>query len=109
VSDPNIPAVLIDFGSADDAAIPGLFKPIKAGEKKFTRRMAITMGDILDYGPLTLVLKLERMGLLRAGSFDWFKANGGITRAHIRQVRQEAAERLRASHKFHLTDRPNLQ
>ncbi|MCA6114268.1 hypothetical protein J6524_04905 [Bradyrhizobium sp. WSM 1738] len=79
-----------------DAEINDLFRRITDGEDKFTRRMAITMGDILGFGPLTMVLTLERMGLLRDGSFDWFKANGGITRDQIEQVRRESTERINA-------------
>lgn len=78
-------------GSIPDQEITDLFKQVVEGQEKFTRRMAITMGDILGFGPMTMVLRLENMGLLKRGSFDWFKTNGGITRSQVEQARNEAA------------------
>lgn len=69
--------------------IVDLFRSVTAGEKKFTRRMAIAMADTLGFGPMTLISYLEKGGLLLPGSFEWFKQNGGITRAQVEQVRQE--------------------
>lgn len=74
----------------DDASIREVFAQVTAGAPNFTRRMAITMADMFGAGPLTMVARLERMGLVREGSVDWFKSNGGITREHVETVRRAA-------------------
>ncbi len=71
---------------ADDA-IAEAFRAHKAGQTKFTRRMAIIMADHFGMTPMQMVRLLERRGLLRSGSAGWFKANGGITREHIAEAR----------------------
>jgi hypothetical protein len=55
--------------------------------KKFTRRMAINMADQLDMDVWGLIKELERQGLLRLGSTDWFKRNGGFTQEHFDEAR----------------------
>lgn len=57
------------------------------GQTRFTRRMAITIADMLEHTPRQIILKLERMRLLKPGSWDWFADNGGITKAHVDEVR----------------------
>lgn len=79
------------FASVCEGCMPLADKP-----PAFTRRMAVTLADMFGAGPMTMVLRLERMGLVRQGSFDWFKANGGITRDHVDQVRRDASSRLAA-------------
>jgi hypothetical protein len=53
------------------------------GASKFTRRMAIHIGHFAGVDPMAVVWRLEKMQMLKRGSWDWFKANGGITKAHI--------------------------
>lgn len=65
------------------------FRAHTAGSETFTRRMAIQLADMDGSTPRALVLRLERLGLLKAGSWQWFADNGGITRAQIAQVRAE--------------------
>ena len=60
------------------------------GQTKFTRRMAINLAHMDGTTPKQLVLRCERLGLLKHGSWDWFAANGGITQNHIREVRGSA-------------------
>ena len=67
-----------------------LFRKHKEGKTQFTRRMAIHMADMDGTTPKALVLRLERLGLLKRGSWDWFVRNGGITKEQIDQVRAEA-------------------
>jgi hypothetical protein len=67
------------------------FNAHKAGQTKFTRRMAIALADMDGTTPKQLVLRLERCGLLKEGSWDWFAANGGITQEHIREARETPA------------------
>lgn len=78
----------------DDQALAELFHQVTAGSKTFTRRMATTLADMFGTEPMPMVARLERMGLLKPGSEDWFRIQGGITVAHIRQVREEASQAL---------------
>lgn len=76
----------------DDEALIAAYQAHKAaalasGNKMFTRRMAIHLADMADMRPMSLVWRLEKLGCLKRGSWDWFKANGGITRDHIAEVR----------------------
>lgn len=77
----------------DDADLRAAFKAHTEGQTTFTRRMAITIADMAGETPRGLVLRLERMGLLKSGSWDWFVANGGIRPDHIRTVRYENARK----------------
>ena len=78
-------------GLMDEVTLRRAFVQHKAGQSKFTRRMAITLADMDGTSPRPLVLRLERMGLLKNGSWDWFVRNGGITRDQIDLVRRERA------------------
>lgn len=75
----------------DDDTLRAAFKAHTEGQTKFTRRMAIILADMADTRPMSMVWRLEKMGLLKRGSWDWFKANGGITRDHITEVRADLA------------------
>lgn len=78
----------------NDPALADLFHQVTEGAPHFTRRMAITLADMFAMEPMEMVNRLERSGLLKDGSTDWFNANGGVTTAHIKQVRDEAATAL---------------
>lgn len=71
---------------ADDALVTA-FRAHTAGHTHFTRRMAIKLADKFGETPRQLVLRLERRGLLKRGSWDWFAMNGGITKEQIAEVR----------------------
>ena len=73
----------------DDDTLRAAFKCHVSGQNKFTRRMAITIADMADMRPMSLVWRLEKMGLLKRGSWEWFKANGGITREQVMEVRAD--------------------
>jgi plasmid maintenance system antidote protein VapI len=73
---------------ADDALVSA-FRAHTAGQTKFTRRMAIILADMFGETPRQIVLRLERRGLLKRGSWDWFAMNGGITREQIAKVRAD--------------------
>jgi len=80
----------------DDATLTAAYQAhrtaaLAEGRTMFTRRMAIILADIADMRPMSLVWRLEKLGLLKRGSWEWFKANGGITRAQVEQVRDERA------------------
>lgn len=65
------------------------FHAHKAGQSKFTRRMAIAIALLVDKKPREIVQALEGLGLLRPGSWSWFARNGGITKRHVAQVRHD--------------------
>ncbi len=71
----------------DMDTLTAAFNAHKQGQTKFTRRMAINLAHMDGSTPKQLVLRCERLGLLKHGSWDWFEANGGITQNHIREVR----------------------
>lgn len=74
----------------DIDTLAAAFSAHKQGQTKFTRRMAINLAHMDGTTPKQLVLRCERLGLLKRGSWDWFAANGGITQDHIREVRGAA-------------------
>lgn len=74
----------------DDDALRAAFAAHAEGQGKFTRRMAITIADMFGVNPLSMVWRLEKMGLLKRGSWDWFRMNGGITADNIKEVRAGA-------------------
>jgi hypothetical protein len=76
----------------DDATLATAFQAHKEGQTRFTRRMAIIIADMADMRPMSLVWRLEKMGLLKCGSWEWFKLNGGITQAHIDEVRGDIVD-----------------
>jgi hypothetical protein len=71
----------------DDATLTVAFKAHTEGQEKFTRRMAIALADMADMRPMSLVWRLEKMGLLKRGSWEWFKQEGGITAEQVNEVR----------------------
>ena len=71
----------------DVDTLTAAFSAHKQGQTKFTRRMAINLAHMDGTTPKQLVLRCERLGLLKHGSWDWFAENGGITQDQIREVR----------------------
>lgn len=59
------------------------FRSHTKGGDKFTRRMAIALAEMDGTTPRQLVLRCERLRLLKEGSWDWFAENGEITKAHV--------------------------
>lgn len=80
----------------DDDTLRAAFHAHADGQANFTRRMAITIADMAEMKPMSLVWRLEKMGLLKRGSFEWFKANGGITAENIKDVRADIEADQRA-------------
>lgn len=70
----------------DDAALARAFRAHTEGQTHFTRRMAIVLANMADETPKRVVLRLERLGLIKDGSWDWFMVNGGITKEQIEEV-----------------------
>lgn len=65
------------------------FKAHSEGQAQFTRRMAINIADFFGSTPCRVVQRLEQLWILKEGSWDWFTANGGITRDHVNQARAD--------------------
>lgn len=59
------------------------------GADKFTRRMAIMIADFFGVAPMDLIAWYEDRGIIKSGSVDWFKHNGGITQDHITECRHQ--------------------
>lgn len=78
----------------DDAALRAAFASVVGLSPTLTRRMVITLADMFGDGPMAMVARLERLGLARKGSFDWFRANGGIDRHHVEAARHDIESRL---------------
>lgn len=72
----------------DMDAFTAAFKAHAAGQTTFTRRMVIALADMDGATPKRTVLRCERLGLLKHGSWNWFAANGGITADHVREARE---------------------
>jgi hypothetical protein len=70
----------------DMDALTAAFRSHTEGQEKFTRRMAIALARMDGTTPKQLVLRCERLQLLKPGSWDWFSENGGITREQIDEV-----------------------
>lgn len=75
----------------DMDAFTAAFRSHVTGREKFTRRMAIALAGMDGTSPKQAVLRCERLGLLKQGTWDWFAANGGITSDHIREARETPA------------------
>jgi isopenicillin N synthase-like dioxygenase len=73
----------------DTATLRAAVEAHKDGSDKFTRRMAINIADFFGLQPMALVWQLEKRGIIKRGSYQWFKNNGGITRAHVAEVRAD--------------------
>lgn len=67
------------------------FEAHKVGSTKFTRRMAITIGDHFGMTPWEVVKHYERVGLLKRGSVAWFARNGGFSKENLAEVRADNA------------------
>lgn len=72
-----------------DDDIRTVFKSHTKGADRFTRRMAVNIADHFGMRPMSMVWKLEKLGLLRKGSWSWFKDNGGITKYHEAEARAD--------------------
>ena len=61
------------------------------GEKCFSRRRVILIADLFGMKPMPMVWQMEKRGLMKRGSYQWFKDNGGITHDHITETRVDRA------------------
>lgn len=69
------------------------FKQLKEITGKTTRRLIILLANQYNISRQACVLRLEELGLVRKGTWDWFTNHGGITDAQVREVLGQAADR----------------
>ena len=62
------------------------FEDITAGTSRFTRRHVILLAHVFGVSREAMVRRLEEIGLVKPGTWDWFEANGGITNDQERHV-----------------------
>lgn len=67
------------------------FRDVTAGSTTFTRRHVIILAHAFGVSREAMVRRLEELKLIKAGTWDFFAANGGITDEHVRQVLGDAA------------------
>ena len=62
------------------------FREITAGSSQLTRRHVILLAHAFGVSREAMVRRLEELRLTKAGTWDWFQANGGIADEQVRQV-----------------------
>ena len=62
------------------------FQEVTAGSDRLTRRHVIVLAHFFGVSREAMVRRLEELGSVKAGTWDWFEANGGITDEQARQV-----------------------
>lgn len=67
------------------------FQEVTAGADKVTRRHVIILAHFFGVSREAIVRRLEELGLVKVGTWDWFDSNGGITDEQARQVLGELA------------------
>ncbi|WP_084327327.1 helix-turn-helix domain-containing protein [Salinarimonas rosea] len=74
-------------------AVRQRFAEVTAGQSHLTRRHIILLAHIFGVSREAMARRLEELKLARNGTWDWFQANGGITREQVRQALGDAADR----------------
>ncbi len=62
------------------------FQEVTAGSDRMTRRHVIVLAHFFGVSREAMVRRLEELGSVKVGTWDWFEANGGITDEQARQV-----------------------
>jgi Zn-dependent peptidase ImmA (M78 family)/DNA-binding XRE family transcriptional regulator len=62
------------------------FQEVTAGSDRLTRRHIIILAHFFGVSREAIARRLEELGSVKPGTWDWFVANGGITDAQARQV-----------------------
>jgi Zn-dependent peptidase ImmA (M78 family)/DNA-binding XRE family transcriptional regulator len=62
------------------------FQEVTAGSDRLTRRHVIILAQFFGVSREAMVRRLEELGSVKPGIWDWFVANGGITDEQARQV-----------------------
>ncbi|NJO56665.1 MAG: helix-turn-helix domain-containing protein [Rhodospirillales bacterium] len=69
------------------------FRQLTAGADMLTRRHVILLANQYNISREACVRRLEELSLVKKGTWDWFKSNGGIKDAQAREVLGAAADR----------------
>jgi Zn-dependent peptidase ImmA (M78 family) len=67
-------------------AVRQKFQEVTAGSDRLTRRHVIILSHFFSVSREAMVRRLEELDLTKAGTWDWFQANGSITDEQARQV-----------------------
>lgn len=67
-------------------AVMAMFRDVTAGSSQLTRRHVVVLAHAFGVAREAMVRRLEELGLTKAGTWDWFEHNGGITNDQARQV-----------------------
>ena len=62
------------------------FQEVTAGSERLTRRHVIILAHFFGVSREAIVRRLEELGSVKPGTWDWFMANGGISDEQARQV-----------------------
>lgn len=62
------------------------FAEVTAGQSHLTRRHVILLAHAFRVSREAIVRRLEELGLVRKGTWDWFVSNGGISDKDVTQV-----------------------
>ncbi|MBX3482402.1 XRE family transcriptional regulator [Phenylobacterium sp.] len=71
-------------------AVMAMFRDVTAGSSQLTRRHVIVLAHGFGVAREAMVRRLEELDLTKAGTWDWFEHNGGITNEQARQVLGDA-------------------
>ena len=63
-----------------------IFRLITSGSEKLTRRHVILLAHQFHISREACVRRLEELALVKKGTWDWFEANGGISRNQAKEV-----------------------
>ncbi len=72
-------------------AVKQRFVELTAGQRDLTRRHVILLAAKFFVSREAIVRRLEQLGLIRDGAWNWFQDNGGITDEQAREVIGEDA------------------
>jgi Zn-dependent peptidase ImmA (M78 family)/DNA-binding XRE family transcriptional regulator len=67
-------------------AVMQKFEEVIAGSDRLTRRHVIILAHFFGVSREAIVRRLEELGSVKPGTWDWFQDNGGITGEQARQV-----------------------
>lgn len=71
-------------------AVAQRFNGLTAGTNRVSRRIVIQLSHAFGVSREALVLRLEELGLVKSGTWNWFVDNGRITDEQVRQVLGDA-------------------
>jgi Zn-dependent peptidase ImmA (M78 family)/DNA-binding XRE family transcriptional regulator len=71
-------------------AVAARFRDVTAGAAHLTRRHIIILAHTFGISREAIVRRLEELELTKTGTWDWFKAHGGITDEQAREVLGDA-------------------